>query len=71
MLTVPLFFQGIASPLNDVVDLLAAVTFTALLGWHIAFLPTFVTELIPFANIFPTWSAAVFFVTRKGARPEA
>jgi hypothetical protein len=64
IVTVPLFFAGIASPLNNALDLVAGVAFVALLGWHIAFLPTFVAELVPFVDIFPTWTAAVFFVTR-------
>jgi len=64
VLTIPAFFGGIASPLNDALDVVAGIAFVALLGWHLAFLPTFVTELVPFADIFPTWTAAVFFVTR-------
>ena len=63
ILTIPAFFGGIASPLNDAVDVAAGVVFTLLLGWHWTFLPTFLTELIPFADVIPTWTAAVFFVT--------
>jgi hypothetical protein len=61
---VPAFLGGAASPMNDALDLLTGVVLFVLLGWHWAFLPTFVTELIPFADIFPTWTAAVLFVTR-------
>jgi hypothetical protein len=61
---IPLFFGGAAAPWNDGLDLLAGIAFVALLGWHVAFLPTFLTELVPFVDIFPTWTAAVFFVTR-------
>jgi hypothetical protein len=35
-----------------------------LLGWHFAFLPTAIAEVIPALNLFPTWTAAVFFVTK-------
>ena len=36
-----------------------------LLGWHWAFLPTLAAKLIPGADLFPTWTAAVWFVTRQ------
>jgi hypothetical protein len=68
IVTVPAFFAGIASPLNDALDVAAGIAFVLLLGWHIAFLPTFITELVPFADIFPTWTMAVLFVTRGGAK---
>jgi len=71
IVTVPAFFGGIVSPLNDSLDVAAGVAFVLLLGWHVAFLPTFVTELVPFADIFPTWTAAVLFVTYRKARPQA
>jgi len=68
IVTVPAFFAGIASPLNDALDVAAGIGFVLLLGWHIAFLPAFITELIPFADIFPTWTMAVLFVTRGGVK---
>ncbi len=61
---VPFFFSGAASPVNDALDLVAAAAFILLLGWHIAFLPTFLAELVPVLDLVPTWTAAVFFVTR-------
>jgi hypothetical protein len=60
----PAFFAGAASPVEDAVDVAAGVAFVALLGWHVAFLPSFLAELIPMVDIFPTWTAAVLFVTR-------
>ena len=36
-----------------------------LLGWHWAFLPTAAAKLIPGADLFPTWTTAVWFVTRQ------
>ena len=68
IVAVPAFFSGVASPLNNALDLVVGVTMVLLVGWHVAFLPTFLTELIPFVDIFPTWTAAVFFVTRSGKR---
>ncbi len=61
----PLFAWGAAAPANDVLDLIVAVVLIRLLGWHWAFLPSLVAELLPGFDLFPTWTAAVFFVTRK------
>ena len=43
----------------------------ALVGWHWAFLPTFLAELIPFFDLVPTWTAAVFLATRASSRSGA
>jgi hypothetical protein len=45
-----------------VLDLMAGVTLSALLGFHLVFLPTFVVETIPVLDAIPTWTAAVGFV---------
>ena len=65
----PFFVQGAASPASDAVDFVVAALLVALLGWHIAFLPTFLIELVPMVDLFPSWTAAVFFVTRKRGPP--
>ena len=67
----PVFAGGLASPLANALDVAVAVAMIALLGWHIAFLPTFVFELIPFGNIVPTWTAAVWIATRGQKPPTA
>jgi len=36
-------------------------------GWHWAFLPAFVGELVPGFELFPTWTTAVLFVPRGSA----
>ncbi len=66
----PLFAEGATSPLDDLLDLLTAVILVRLLGWHWAFLPSLVAELVPGVNLFPTWTAAVWFVTRKSPLPD-
>jgi hypothetical protein len=33
--------------------------------FHLRFLPTFAAELVPGLDLFPTWTAAVFFATRQ------
>ena len=71
IVAVPAFLGGAASPVNDALDVGAAIAFTVLLGWHVAFLPTFIAEIVPFVDIFPTWTVAVFFVTRGKKLPPA
>ena len=65
----PLFAEGALSPADAVLDAVVAVTLVRLLGWHWAFLPTLMVEAIPGADLFPTWTAAVFFVTRQSHNP--
>ena len=64
----PLFAEGGFSPADTVLDIATGVILTKLLGWHWAFLPTLAAELIPGMDLFPTWTAAVFFVTRQRVR---
>jgi hypothetical protein len=64
----PLFVEGGFSPLDSALDLATAAILTRILGWHWAFLPTLAAELVPGLDLFPTWTAAVYFVTRKEVR---
>ena len=66
----PLFVQGAVSPADSVLDLIVAVVLTRLLGWHWAFLPSLLAELVPGLDLFPTWTAAVWYVTRQRMHPE-
>jgi hypothetical protein len=65
----PIFSSGAASPFNDALDLATATAMVGLVGWHWAFLPSFVSELVPFWDLVPTWTAAVFFATRGKSPP--
>ncbi|MFY9643892.1 MAG: hypothetical protein WAK29_01875 [Terriglobales bacterium] len=60
----PLFAEGAISPADSVLDLIVSVVMFRLLGWHWAFLPSAAAKLIPGADLFPTWTAAVWFATR-------
>ena len=60
----PFFAEGGVSPADSLLDLIVGFMLIRLLGWHWAFLPTITAELIPGADLFPTWTAAVWFVTR-------
>ena len=61
----PLFAEGGLSPLGTGLDVIVGAILIKLLGWHWAFLPTFAAELVPGLDLFPTWTAAVFFATRQ------
>ena len=61
----PAFFPGLVSPYDNALDVLTGIVLTFLLGFHVAFLPTFIAELVPFVDLFPSWTLAVLFVTRK------
>src|SRR2546429_7044171 len=70
ILALPLFAPGGFSPADTAIDLGVALILSRLLGWHWAFLPTLLAELIPGLDLFPTWTAAVFYVTRQRVRSE-
>src|SRR5262245_19717521 len=63
----PLFVEGAFSAVNDVLDVLVAAILVALVGWHWAFVPAFLSELIPGFDLVPTWTAAVLRATRQAA----
>ena len=60
----PLFAEGILSPLNVALDVLVCGLLIVLVGWHIAFLPTFIIEQLPFGDLAPTWTLAALIATR-------
>jgi hypothetical protein len=61
----PIMGEGFASAASDALDVVVGIALIALLGWHFAFLPSAVTKLLPVVDILPTWTASVFFVTRR------
>lgn len=65
----PAFAGGWLSPLNNALDVVVALIMVRMVGWHFAFLPTFVAELVPGLDLVPTWTAAVWFATRSGTIP--
>jgi hypothetical protein len=67
----PAFAPGAASVVNDALDVVVALSMILLVGWHWAFLPTFAAELVPLFDLVPTWTAAVFFATRRSGTPKA
>ena len=66
----PVFIEGFSSPLADALDVVVCLTLTLLVGWHFAFLPSFVAKGIPVVDIAPSWTLAVFIATRQKRKPE-
>jgi hypothetical protein len=63
----PLFAEGGVSPLDTLLDFLVGFALIRMLGWHWAFLPSFIAEIVPGMDLFPTWTAAVLYVTHERA----
>jgi len=64
----PLFLAGGLSVFDAALDVLMAGILTVLVGWHWAFLPAFVAELVPGFDLVPSWTLAVFLATRGHSR---
>lgn len=62
----PLFVGGGLSLANNVLDVIVAGGMIALVGWHWAFVPTFLAELVPGLDLVPTWTMAALLATRSG-----
>jgi hypothetical protein len=65
----PAFIQGALSPFEDALDVIVALLLTLLVGWHIAFIPSFIVKLFPIADLAPTWTIAIFIATRGSKSP--
>lgn len=63
-----LFFEGAASPVDDILDLCMAGILTHLLGWNWEFLPSFLAKLVPGADLVPLWTLAVANIYRRSRR---
>lgn len=46
-------------------DLIAMGILWALLGWHWALAPSFIFELLPIAELAPTWTLATWIASRR------
>ncbi len=65
----PAFLEGLASPFEAALDMVVCAVLTWLVGWHIAFLPSFLVEGLPFVDLAPTWTIAILIATRKKNPP--
>lgn len=49
-------------PLPEIIDVVAMVLTSVLIGFHLLLLPTFVVEFIPVIDMLPTWTGCVLAV---------
>ena len=56
---------------DEILDVIALIATTRLLGFHPLLLPTFVLELVPIIDVLPTWTGCVALVVamRKKQSP--
>jgi hypothetical protein len=60
----PLFGEGFASPADWILDGVMALALTRLVGFHWSYLPSTALELVPGADLAPSWTAAAWLATR-------
>jgi len=60
----PATVEGVFSPVEVALDLVAMAVLSALVGWHWAFLPSLVVELVPGLDLAPTWTIALAIASR-------
>jgi hypothetical protein len=63
----PLFGEGFASPADRILDGMMALALTKLVGFHWSYLPSAALELVPGADLAPSWTAAAWLATRSAA----
>jgi hypothetical protein len=58
---------------DEILDVIALIATTRLIGFHPLLLPTFILEFIPVIDVLPTWTACVALVlaTRNKQSPPA
>lgn len=61
---VPFYLEGFASPVDDFSDVVVCLILTRLIGFHFAFLPSFLIKLVPLVEGVPTWTLAVLIASR-------
>jgi hypothetical protein len=47
---------------DEILDVVAMIAISRLIGFHPLLLPTFILELVPLADLLPTWTGAVALV---------
>jgi hypothetical protein len=54
---------------DEILDVIATIATTALLGFHPLLLPTFILELVPMVDMVPTWTICVALVIAMRRKP--
>lgn len=62
LLLFPLFAPGALSPANDILDFVVCWLLVRYVGWHWAFVPSLIAELVPGLDELPSWTLAVLYV---------
>jgi hypothetical protein len=57
--------------IDEVLDVVAMLLIWRLIGFHALLLPTFVLELVPLADLLPTWTGAVALVVALRRRSQS
>lgn len=57
-------------PFPEIIDVVAMLFTTALIGFHVLLLPTFAIEFVPLASALPTWTGCVLAVIALRRRSE-
>ncbi len=55
---------------DEILDGLAMLAISRLIGFHVLLLPTFVIEFLPVADVLPTWTACVALVLAMRRRTQ-
>jgi hypothetical protein len=69
ILVFPAFAEGVISPFQDVLDIIVAIILTAICGFKWQFVLAFGLELVPVADLFPTWTAMVLTLPSAAPTP--
>lgn len=56
---------------DEIIDVIAALLISRLLGFHLLLLPTFIVEFIPVADLLPTWTGCVALLIVLRRREQA
>jgi hypothetical protein len=54
---------------DEILDVIALIVTTRLLGFHPLLLPTFILELVPIIDVLPTWTGCVALVVAMRKKP--
>ena len=55
---------------DEIIDVVAMLAVSGLVGFHVLFLPTFAVEFIPVADMLPTWTGCVAVVVAMRKRQQ-
>jgi hypothetical protein len=62
------FTATLSTWVDKPLDVVVMLVLWRLLGWHWVLLPSFLVELVPYVEVAPTWTLAVWLVTRQPRR---